>query len=88
MPSASWQSPKSAGPRVALAQMFSSMDQQREIEATKSEAESGTGGVDVMVAVSVTVVLWIEVTGTLVVWIEVSMEVYRDPSLICHSISK
>ena len=66
MPSASWQSPKEAGPRVVFAQMFSSMDQQREIEDTESEAESGAGGREVTVAVSVTVVLWIEVIGTLV----------------------
>jgi hypothetical protein len=58
------QSPKLAGPRVALAQMFSSMSQHREMETT----ESGFvfAGREVTVVVCLIVVLWIDVTGILV----------------------
>jgi hypothetical protein len=67
------QSPKLAGPRVALAQMFSSMSQHRETETT----ESGFGFAEreVTVVVCVIVVLWIDVASMLVVRVETCTDV-------------
>lgn len=59
------QSPKDAGPWIALVQMLWSMSQHREIEDT--ESRSDIGGREIAVVVCVIVELCLDMRGALVV---------------------